>query len=140
MSRSFLVGWLCSIFVLLSDVSRACPVLTPTREALVDVGLSSIRTALAVSIYALEETYCDAVLALKLSTLPSRSVVPRPRELASELAPAAKAFGAKSCEITVWVGDDTDADFTDGDEECYRGQFRFDGASWRAVEDDEPCW
>jgi hypothetical protein len=140
MLRSSLVGPFCLASFLLSDAARACPVAIPTREALVDVGLSSIRTALAVSIYALEEPFCDAMLALKLSTLPSRSVVPRPRELASELAPVAKAFGVKTCEITVWVADDTDADFEDGDEECYRGEFRFDGASWRAAEDDEPCW
>ena len=140
MLRSSLVGPLCLASFLLSDAARACPMPPPDREALVDVGLSSIRTALAVAIYDFDETYCRASLDLPLSTLPSRSIVPRPREIASEVAPVAMAFGAKNCEITVWVMDDTDADYSDHEEECYRGAFRFDGASWWAVEDDEPCW
>ena len=142
MLRSSLVGPFCLVSFLLSDAARACPMPPPDREALVDVGLSSIRDALSVAVYDREggDPYCRALLDLHLSALPSRSIVPRPREIASEVAPVAKAFGAKNCEIIVWVVDDTDADFNDDDEECYRGEFRFDGASWWAVEDDEPCW
>lgn len=142
MLRSSLIGPFCLASFLLSDVARACPMPVPDREALVDVGLSSIRDALRVGIYDREggDPYCQALLGLELSALPSRNVVPRPREIASEVAPVARAYGAKDCEITVWVIDDTDSDYRDGDEECYRGEFRFDGTSWRSVEDDEPCW
>ena len=141
MNRSSFVRWFCPLSFLFSDPVGACPVSVPDREALVDAGLSSIRDAISVAVYDREgDPYCQALLDLKLSALPSRSIVPRPREIAAEVAPVAKAYGAKNCAITVYVEDDTDTDFADDEEECYRGEFRFDGASWWAVEDDAPCW
>ena len=142
MQRSSFVGSVCLASFLLSEDARACSIAAPNREALVDVRLSSIREALRVGVWdrAGGDPYCQASLDLSLSTLPSRSIVPRPRELASELAAAARAYGAKECGITVRVMDDTDTDFDDGEDECYRGEYRFEGASWWAVAGDEPCW
>jgi hypothetical protein len=113
-------------------------------DALVDTGLSSIGTPLEVSYYGGGdgEGACRATLHLRLSALASRSLVPRPRELAEELVPVAKAYGAKTCEIFVWLMDDVshDADTVADDEACRRGEFRYDGGSWSTVEDDAPCW
>jgi hypothetical protein len=142
MLRSSFVGPFCLVSFLLSEDARACSIAAPDREALVDVGLSSIREALRVGVWDREggDPYCQASLDLELSTLPSRSIVPRPREIASELAAAARAYGAKECEITVWVTDDTNTDYSDDEDQCYRGEYRFDGASWWAIAGDEPCW
>jgi hypothetical protein len=128
--------------LLLPDPTRACPVVEP--DALVDSGLSSIRTPIQVNYYGggQDGGFCHARLALELSTLPSRNLVPRPRELAGELVPVAKAFGAKTCEIMVWVNDDLhpDVDALDDAESCRRAEFRYDGGSWWAIGDEQPCW
>jgi len=116
----------------------------PTNEALVDVGSSSIREPLYVATYAGdegEEDSCLARMALSLSDLPSRRLVPRPRELAEALAPVANAFGARTCAIAGFVEDIPLADDAEPDPEaCQSGTFRFDGDSWSTVEDDAPCW
>jgi hypothetical protein len=50
--RASLVSAACLIPLLLSEANSACPIMEiPTAEALVDVGLSSIRTPLQVGIY-----------------------------------------------------------------------------------------
>jgi hypothetical protein len=118
-----------------------CPVIEP--DALVDTGLSSIRAPLEVTYYGGGEDggTCSALLALRVSTLPSRSLVPSPRELAEELVPVAKAYGAKTCEIAVWVTDDTDPEADDfAEDACRRAEFRYDGSTWWAVGDEQPCW
>ena len=123
----------------------ACPVIEP--DALVDTGLSSIRTPLEVSYYGGDEGdgsggFCTAFLRLDLSALASRSLVPRPRELAEELVPVAKAYGAKTCEIAVWVNDDLhpEVDARADPDACRLAEFRYDGGSWWPLGDERPCW
>ena len=139
MTRSTLS--LATYLVLLSipNPVRACPV---DPNALVELGLSSISEPLQLAIYGdPDPSFCRALLFLTASELPSRSLVPRPRELAQELVPVAKLYGAKSCEIVVLVRDDVEpeADRDVADDACQRGEFRFEGDAWWTVEDDAPC-
>jgi len=149
--RTSLVSPACLISLVISELSVACPVMgEPTVEALVDAGLSSIRTPLRLTVYRRDDDpsggVCIASLDLALSELPSRRLVPRPRELADAVAPVAEVFGVKSCAIGVSVEDDLDrAVATDSEpepdgEDCRRGIFEFDGSSWSEVEDDASCW
>ena len=112
----------------------------PTPRVLVDTGLSSIRTP--IEVYADRETdECHAMLKLSVQELPSRNLVPVPRELARELVPVAKAFGSKTCRISVWAIDDSAPDEDRYSEEaCRRGSFRYDGGSWSTIQDDGSCW
>jgi hypothetical protein len=111
-----------------------------TSSALVDTDLSSIRTPIEVYIDR-EAGECNAMLKLAVAELPSRSLVPRPRELADRLVPVAKSFGVKTCEIGVWTYDDRAAEEERYSEEaCRRGKFRYDAVSWSELEDDRPCW
>ena len=130
--RSFLLIPACLLPLLISNAVRACPMPPPTYEAIVDSGLSSIRSPLHVGVYGdSADSCCHALLDLPLSTLPSRSLVPRPRELADELVPVMKAFGAKTCEVRVFAIDDRLPEEDRYDEEaCRRGEFRYDGSSW----------
>ncbi|TMA35824.1 MAG: hypothetical protein E6J87_02460 [Deltaproteobacteria bacterium] len=140
MQRLLLVLTAC-LFALLVSAARACPVMTPDREALVDVEVSSIRLPLEVGVYDDPDApWCAAGMELAPSALPSLRLVPRPRELAGELAPVAKVLGAKTCTIMVWLNGESDGAATVPSEECYVGEFRFDGASWSQVEDDRSCW
>jgi hypothetical protein len=128
----------------LPGASSAC-FIAPEPEALVDIGLSSIRTPLEVSWFgAPGDRSCAATLNLSVSTLPSRSLAPRPREIAEELAPVAAIGGAERCSIRVWVVDDIDPGAEDAGEpdpdQCWIGEFRFDGGSWWSVEEDATCW
>jgi len=111
-----------------------------TPIALVDTGLSSIPTPLEVRVDP-EGDGCRASLSLTVSSLPSRRLVPAPRELAEQLVPIARAFGAKKCEIGVFV-DDKEAPEAErfGTDSCRRGEFRYDDGSWWAVGEDGPCW
>jgi hypothetical protein len=54
----------------------------------------------------------------------------------------AKAYGAKTCEIVVWVMDDLhpDADDFEDPDACRSAEFRYDGGSWWAVGEEESCW
>jgi hypothetical protein len=77
--------------------ASACPI-SPPPTALVDTGRSSLDADLQVWIEGEgEEASCGALLSVPLSKVPSRSQVPRPRELASELVPVARSYGAKVC-------------------------------------------
>jgi hypothetical protein len=128
--------------IVMANPSHALSCLAePERpRALVDTGLSSIRTP--IEVYADPETdECHAMLRLSVEALPSRNLVPVPRELARELVPVAKAFGARTCEIAVWTIDDGASEEERYDEDaCRRGSFRYDGGSWTTIEDDKPCW
>jgi hypothetical protein len=89
--RTSLVSPACLISLVISELSVACPVMgEPTVEALVDAGLSSIRTPLRLTVYRRDDDpsggVCIASLDLALSELPSRRLVPRPRELADAVA------------------------------------------------------
>jgi hypothetical protein len=133
------------ISLALSSPANACFAMPdPEYEALVDVGSSSIRKALYVATWAADtgegDAACRAHMVLSEADVPSRRLVPRPRELAESVAPVASAFGAKTCEITVWLDDSLLAGDTSDPEECQRGTFRYDGGSWSTVEDDAPCW
>ena len=140
MQRTFLLIPVCSLPLLIST-ARACPVAPPDREALVDVEVSSIRLPLEVGVYDDPDApWCRALMALAPSALPSLRLVPRPRELAGDLAPVAEVFGVKTCMIMVWVNGESDGAADEPSEECYVGEFRFDGGSWSTVEDDAPCW
>ena len=116
----------------------------PIQEALVDSGLSSIRAPIHVVVQGHPpDAYCDATLELSLSALPSRRLVPRPRELARELVGMAKAFGVRTCAIEVWLNDDVSRDAAErvpDDEACRNGMYRFDGGSWSEVIDDRSCF
>ena len=147
MQRSYLAIPASLVPLLLSNpATGSCFAMPdPEYEALVDVGSSSIREPLYVATYAAGsgagDVACRARIMLSDADVPSRRLVPRPRELAESVAPVASAFGAKTCEIMVWM----DASLLAGDgepdpEECQRGTFRYDGGSWSTVEDDAPCW
>jgi hypothetical protein len=130
------------LFVLaIPNPTRSCPVF-PTAEALVDAGLSSIATPLEVACFdGSEGAYCHASLDLKVSTLASRHLVPEPSELAEQLVAVAQAFGAKTCEIRVWVIDDLDPEADRyAKDACRTGEFRYEGRSWWAVGDEQPCF
>jgi hypothetical protein len=127
----------------IQSTALACSFGAVEPIALVDTGLSAIRTPLQVTYYGGDGgRACHALLDLSLSELASRSLVPRPRELAEELVPVASAYGAKTCEIVVWVTDDLDLEadeFEDADA-CRRAEFSYDAGSWWAVGDEQPCW
>lgn len=129
----------CLILLAVSTPIQACPM---EADAVIDVGLSSISTPLELGIFrGPDATYCSAWLVLDASALPSRSLVPRPRELAEELVPAAQAYGADTCEIVVLVSDDVESESgsdTD-DDACWRGEFRYDGGSWSEIE-EQSCY
>jgi hypothetical protein len=124
----------------IADAVLACPV-EPT--ALVEPGLSSISAPLQLAIYGgADAGFCRAVLVLAVSELPSRRLVPRPRELAPDLVPVAEVYGAKTCEIVVLVQDDlaSEADRDAADDACRRGEYRYQGDSWSELGADQPCW
>ncbi|HKA15021.1 MAG TPA: hypothetical protein VKH41_08395 [Myxococcota bacterium] len=117
----------------------ACPVADPPL-ALVDTGLSSIATP--IEVYGDPDGgSCSALLQLAVESLPSRSLVPRPHELAEQLVPVAREFGAKTCEISVWTLDDgLPDDERYSEEACRSGTFRYAERTWWAVGEDERCW
>lgn len=120
------------------STALACPA-APPPVALVDSGLSSLRTPLEVRYEpGPDGGTCYASLELLASALPSRSLVPRPRELAEELVPVAKAYGAKTCHVAVLVTDGTGA--SEDEDGCWRGEYRYGVGSWTEVEADHPCW
>src|SRR5262245_17228786 len=108
--------------------------------ALVDTGLSSIATPIEVRGDP-DGSWCRASLNLSVLSLPSRSLVPAPRELAEQLVPIARVLGAKACEIRVFTDDESAPDEERyGQDACRRGEFRYDGSTWWAVGEDGPCW
>jgi len=136
MQRSFLVVW-GGLFVLsLSGPVPALSVASSHQEVLVDTGLSSIREPIAVRVYGNGEYQnCHAVLDLLRAAPPSRSLVPRPSELARELAKVMEVLRVATCWVEVWWADDGEPE----ERECLAAEFRFDGGSWSTVEDDRPC-
>jgi hypothetical protein len=117
----------------------SCPV-DATPVALVDTGLSSIPTPIEVR-GGPDGSWCRASLHLSVLTLPSRSLVPVPRELAEQLVPIARAFGMENCEIQIFTDDESaPAEERYGPDSCRRGEFRYDDSSWWAVGQDGPCW
>jgi len=126
-----------------SSEGRACGFVSLPPTAVVDTGRSSIDADLEVRIDGSgDDASCSALLEIPLSKLPSRSVIPRPRELASELIPVARSYGATICQLVVWVLDDTEtAGDVDGDSDaCWSGSFRYDSDFWRVETEDAPCW
>ena len=111
-----------------------------TPFALVDTGLSSIATPIEVRADP-DRRWCYASLSLSVLSLPSRSIVPVPRELAGQLVPIARAFGATKCRISVFTDDENaPGEERYGKDACRTGEFRYDGSTWWAVGEDGPCW
>ena len=78
---------------------------------------------------------CHAVLNLLRAAPPSRNLVPRPSELARELAKVMEVLRVATCSVEVWWADDGEPE----ERECLAAEFRFSGGSWSTVEDDRPC-
>jgi hypothetical protein len=123
-----------------SSPASACPV-PPPPDALVGLGLSSIRDDLEVRVHGEGDARsCHATLDLPVESLPSVGLAPRPREIAPVLAPVARALGVETCTVHVFVsGDDPTWDERDADR-CWYGSYRFDGDFWRTESEDTTCW
>lgn len=128
----------CLLVLSTSSPARACPV-DPFAEAFADAGLSSISTPLEVQLYGdPDAARCRARLLLDVSMLASRSLVPRPRELAEGLVPVARAYGAQSCAIFVEEFDGM-AEGAARSGECRTVEFRYADGAWWPAGDEEPC-
>ena len=137
MQRSFSSVW-TGLSLLLATAAPACILAEPRQEALVDAGSSSIREPIHVTVYG-DGDYCYALRDLPHAAVPSRSLVPRPRDLADEVAPVMQAFGVRACTIEVRSADDAGGPDARDEGGCRRGEFRFSGGSWSTVEDDASC-
>ncbi len=82
---------------------------------------------------------CSATITVPVSAFPSARLVPRPADFASYIRETLKEWDVNECQITVWLNNDTGAEF-EPEELCLIESFRYDGDSVWSASSEEYCY